>query len=448
MFGHWLMGAIRPRIVVELGVHDGLSYLTFCQAVVDWHLAGTKCYGVDHWKGDDGTGPYDGVGMLDGLKKRHKSYEGFSTLCKSSFADARHVFDDGSVDLLHIDGMHSYEAVKSDWETWKTALAPDGICLFHDSAVPHFGVKDVVRAIRASGKRVFEFHHGFGLAVVANGRIRDSMAPLFGSEAEQEASRKAFQCAELPQRGVIRRPDMSERFRWLILSHDPRMVKWCQDGLLWRGRGTIRHLMCGAQHEFQGKLAEGYNLLAQTDAHDGGTSGDILGFIHHDSRLLFDWERLIPAYMESVGPKCGVIGFVGNEQISGDLPCWWGRWGVGGLYESWEREKHRRRFAVPPVRGTHAGHELRWQQVQVLDCACLIVRRSVFDSVGGFSAYLPGWHLHDIDFTLKVHNAGYINACIEEPLWHVGGALIGTGPQPEEWQAFRRAWSRHLGLLT
>lgn len=194
------------------------------------------------------------------------------------------------------------------------------------------------------------------------------------------------------------------------------------------------------------KLPAGYNLLAKADALEGGKPEDILAFIHHDCRLEFNYDNIIPAYFDSVGPMAGVLGFVGNEQIRGELPCWWGRWGVGGLEESWERGKHMRRFGAPPVRGKEGDHELRWQPVEVLDCTCLFVRRKVYDAIGGFSEYLPGWHLHDIDFCLKAHHAGYVNACIEEHLWHVGGALIGTGPKPNEWTAFKSRWAQHLGL--
>ena len=36
----------------------------------------------------------------------------FSSLLRMDFADARDHIEDGSVDLLHIDGLHTYEAVR------------------------------------------------------------------------------------------------------------------------------------------------------------------------------------------------------------------------------------------------------------------------------------------------------------------------------------------------
>ena len=38
-FGFWIVEALRPRMVVELGVHGGFSYSVFCQAVQRLHLS-------------------------------------------------------------------------------------------------------------------------------------------------------------------------------------------------------------------------------------------------------------------------------------------------------------------------------------------------------------------------------------------------------------------------
>jgi hypothetical protein len=36
------------------------------------------------------------------------------------------------VDMLHIDGDHSYEGVKSDYEKWKHLVKSGGMIVFHD----------------------------------------------------------------------------------------------------------------------------------------------------------------------------------------------------------------------------------------------------------------------------------------------------------------------------
>ena len=46
------------------------------------------------------------------------------------------------IDILHIDGFHSYEEVKNDYDTWSKFVKDDGVILFHDTIVhnPGFGV--------------------------------------------------------------------------------------------------------------------------------------------------------------------------------------------------------------------------------------------------------------------------------------------------------------------
>ncbi len=44
----------------------------------------------------------------------------------------RHLLGDRKLDLLFIDGDHSYNGVKKDFEMYSTLVAPDGVIGFHD----------------------------------------------------------------------------------------------------------------------------------------------------------------------------------------------------------------------------------------------------------------------------------------------------------------------------
>jgi hypothetical protein len=168
-FAFWLMEAMRPRTLVELGVHAGLSYCTFCQAAVELNTA-TRCWGVDHWQGDAHTGDYDKQ-VLARLESFHQPrYSTFSKLLRSSFDDAGRLFADGSVDLLHIDGYHTYEAVSHDFETWLPKMSARGLVLFHDTQVMEreFGVQRFWQEISQRFPH-FEFLHSNGLGVLAVG---------------------------------------------------------------------------------------------------------------------------------------------------------------------------------------------------------------------------------------------------------------------------------------
>ena len=108
-FGFALVEMLRPRCVVELGVHTGDSYLAFCQAVKTLGLE-ARCYGVDHWKGDQHAGYY-GPEVFDQLFAHHAPrYGSFSQLVRATFDEAVQCFSDGQIDLLHIDGCHTYES--------------------------------------------------------------------------------------------------------------------------------------------------------------------------------------------------------------------------------------------------------------------------------------------------------------------------------------------------
>src|SRR5207245_555000 len=73
---------------------------------------------------------------------------------------------DGTIDLLHIDGAHTYCDVKSDFESWLPKVSPNGIILFHDVMVRDrgFGVWKLWEEIARPGNSfVFEFGYGLGL---------------------------------------------------------------------------------------------------------------------------------------------------------------------------------------------------------------------------------------------------------------------------------------------
>ncbi len=44
------------------------------------------------------------------------------------------------IDLLHVDGFHTWEAVSHDWDTYGPLVRPGGLALFHDVNVGHEGV--------------------------------------------------------------------------------------------------------------------------------------------------------------------------------------------------------------------------------------------------------------------------------------------------------------------
>jgi len=169
-FAHWLTVVHRPRSIVELGTHRGVSYFGFCEAVQRAKLD-CRCLAVDTWHGDEHAGFY-GDDVYAELRQAHDlRYAGFSELLRTTFDDALGYVPDGSVDLLHIDGLHTYEAVRHDFEAWRPKLTRRGVVLLHDTNVREheFGVWRLFGELAAEYPS-FEFFHGHGLGVLAIGQ--------------------------------------------------------------------------------------------------------------------------------------------------------------------------------------------------------------------------------------------------------------------------------------
>ncbi len=174
-FAFWLVKAVRPATLVELGTHSGNSYFALCQAMAAFTPAG-RAFAVDTWVGDEHAGRYDESVFAGVTDFNTEHFRQFSTLLRSSFDDARGYFPDGSVDLLHIDGMHSYDAVRHDFETWQSTLSPRAVVVFHDTNVREreFGVWRLWREL-AERFPAFEFDHSNGLGVLGVGADQPPM---------------------------------------------------------------------------------------------------------------------------------------------------------------------------------------------------------------------------------------------------------------------------------
>lgn len=172
IFIYNLIRNVAPSKIVELGTHKGTSLFSMAQAIKDENI-NCQLIGVDTWQGDINTGGYNTETVLGSVKAIIKKY--YSSvdiqLMQMFFDEALAKTADKSIDILHIDGLHTYEAVKHDFETWLPKLKENGIVLLHDIIVDRvdFGVIRYWGELKMQYPNHFEFLHSFGLGVILIG---------------------------------------------------------------------------------------------------------------------------------------------------------------------------------------------------------------------------------------------------------------------------------------
>jgi tetratricopeptide (TPR) repeat protein len=155
-FAEWIVTQYSNPTVVELGVDYGYSTFVFANA-----LKGTTgtIYGIDLFAGDVHAGYRN---TYEGVIKNIKDHD--VTNIEIIMGDFTHVSKlwNKPINILHIDGLHTYEAVKNDFTNWSKFVDDSGIILFHDTAIQHFGIKDFFREL--DGYRLY-FTHSAGLGI-------------------------------------------------------------------------------------------------------------------------------------------------------------------------------------------------------------------------------------------------------------------------------------------
>lgn len=174
-FLQWLISVLEINNYVELGVHTGNSYFAACESI---SLLGimAKAYAIDSWEGDDQAGYYSEEIYRGVSQEALGKYDNTSIIIRKRFTQAADDFPNGSIDLLHIDGLHTYDAVKEDYLTWLPKMSDIGIILFHDICVKenNFGVWklwDEISSLYPS----YSFSHNFGLGVLVVGKNASSV---------------------------------------------------------------------------------------------------------------------------------------------------------------------------------------------------------------------------------------------------------------------------------
>jgi GT2 family glycosyltransferase len=157
------------------------------------------------------------------------------------------------------------------------------------------------------------------------------------------------------------------------------------------------------------------------------TKGDILGLVNDDIEVLSpDWldEMASQAWRPDVGAVGAMLYFPdGRIQHAGVIL------GLGGIAN----------HAYAGLPRGYPGHGWRarvCQNLSAVTAACLLVRRDVFEQVGGLDEKLRV-AFNDIDFCLRVKEAGYLNVWTPfAELYHHQSASRGAENSPEKLERF------------
>ncbi|HBA73030.1 MAG TPA: hypothetical protein DCZ63_12840 [Geobacter sp.] len=131
----------KSKFILEIGSYIGASTCCF-GAALKMSSCG-KVYCIDTWNND---------AMTEGNRDTWQEFQNNTASFKDQIVPVRGfstaVVDKvavcvKSLDLLFIDGDHSYDGVKADWKAYKHFLRPGSIVVFHDSGWAE-GVKRVI----------------------------------------------------------------------------------------------------------------------------------------------------------------------------------------------------------------------------------------------------------------------------------------------------------------
>ncbi|GGJ44794.1 hypothetical protein GCM10011320_60330 [Neoroseomonas lacus] len=198
-FLRWLVGAIHPRCLVELGTTTGGSYFALCQAVVDAGLvAEARAVGATGHSPDDPALSPDRINEL--------SYSAFSTLVEAPLDQAADFFRDGTIDLLQLRDLGDAGHAGAIWERFRPKLSGRAILLVHGIAAGprQPAMMPVWEALLQAGLPHIEFRHGEGLGVVALGtEVAEPIAAMCALQAAGSAMVLRERFARLGERSEL-----------------------------------------------------------------------------------------------------------------------------------------------------------------------------------------------------------------------------------------------------
>lgn len=119
--------AVGKRRLAEIGVWHGV---TTCR-IIGAMAPDATLFAVDPYpRGRLGFSMHSVIAHREVARTRNDSIQ---WLRLTGAQAARHLSGSKPFDFVFIDGDHSYNGIKEDWEGWKPLMAPGGVIALHDS---------------------------------------------------------------------------------------------------------------------------------------------------------------------------------------------------------------------------------------------------------------------------------------------------------------------------
>ncbi|GAF69072.1 unnamed protein product [marine sediment metagenome] len=158
--------------------------------------------------------------------------------------------------------------------------------------------------------------------------------------------------------------------------------------------------------------------------------GEVVGLLNNDLEVISP-EWLSEMVSHALRPGVGAVGarlwYPNNTQQHGGVVI-----GLGGV--AGHSHKH-----LPQKMPGYFWRANLIQNYSAVTAACLVIRKSVYEEVGGFNEAALQVAFNDVDFCLRVGKAGYRNIWTPyAELYHHESATRGSEDSPEKQERFAK----------
>ena len=173
-----------------------------------------------------------------------------------------------------------------------------------------------------------------------------------------------------------------------------------------------------------------FNFSALNNRAVKEAKGSVLGFLNNDLEMITE-EWLTEMVRHVMQPKNGVIGarlwFPNNLLQHGGVIL-----GIGGVAGHAHKGMPRSHFG-------YFNRAILAQNFSAVTAACVLVRRDVFEKVGGFDEESLAIAFNDVDLCLKIREAGYLNVWTPyAEAYHYESMSRGYEHSPEKFARFEK----------